>query len=91
MVDALGYRGDEGRGVTAISLGEVSSNLWSGDFRMGKPVPMINRETSFSEFTPSETRSEPAEVKHLSKRRKIKKLFIPLVAASEKGRAQTLN
>ena len=27
MVDALGYQGDEGRGVTAISLGEVSSNL----------------------------------------------------------------
>jgi len=27
MVDALGYRGDEGRGVTAISVGEVSSNL----------------------------------------------------------------
>ncbi len=27
MVDALEGRGDEGRGVTAISLGEVSSNL----------------------------------------------------------------
>jgi len=27
MVDALGYRGDEGRGVPAISLGEVASNL----------------------------------------------------------------
>jgi len=27
MVDALGYRGDEGRGVAAISLGEVRSNL----------------------------------------------------------------
>ncbi|KKU85933.1 MAG: hypothetical protein UY15_C0019G0007 [Parcubacteria group bacterium GW2011_GWA2_47_9] len=26
-VDALGYRGDEGRGVPAISLGEVASNL----------------------------------------------------------------
>jgi len=37
MVDALGAGGDEGRGVTAISLGEVFSNLWSGDFRMGKP------------------------------------------------------
>jgi len=37
MVDALTSRGDEGRGVTAISFGEVSSNLWSGDFRMGKP------------------------------------------------------
>jgi len=27
MVDALGAGGDEGRGVTAKSLGEVSSNL----------------------------------------------------------------
>ena len=33
--------------------------------------------------------SEPAEVKHLSKRRKREQMFIPLVAASEKGIAQT--
>ncbi len=26
MVDALGYRGEEGRGVAAISLGKVCSN-----------------------------------------------------------------
>ena len=32
-------------------------------------------------------RSIPAEVKHLSKRRKKEKIFIPPVAASEKGRA----
>ncbi len=37
MVDALGYEGDEGRGVPAKSLGEVVSNLRSGDVRMGKP------------------------------------------------------
>ena len=37
MEDALTLKGDEGRGVTAISLGKVCSNLWSGDFRMGKP------------------------------------------------------
>jgi len=37
MVDALTSDGDEGRGVAAISFGEVPSNLWSGDFRMGKP------------------------------------------------------
>ena len=35
MVDALGYEGDEGRGVTAKSLGELSSKLRSGDVRMG--------------------------------------------------------
>jgi len=33
-MDALTQRADEGRGVTAISPGEASSNLWSGDVRM---------------------------------------------------------
>jgi len=37
MVDASTSKSDEGRGVTAICLGEVCSNLWSGNFRMGKP------------------------------------------------------
>ncbi len=34
-------------------------------------------------------RSEPAEVKHSSRRRKKKTKVIPLVAASEGGEAQT--
>jgi len=38
MVDALAQKGDKGRGVTAISVGEVSSDLWSGDVRMGQPM-----------------------------------------------------
>ena len=42
MVDALTLEDEEGRGVTAISLGEVCSNLRSGDFRMGKPNIVIN-------------------------------------------------
>ncbi len=33
--------------------------------------------------------SEPGEVKHFSTQRKRKIYFIPLVVASEKGRAQT--
>ena len=37
IVDASRQKGDEGRGVTAISFGEVSSNLRTGDFRMGQP------------------------------------------------------
>lgn len=37
MVDALAPKSDEGRGVAAISFGEVCSNLWPGDFRMGEP------------------------------------------------------
>ena len=34
MVDALTSKGDEGRGVAAIRLGEVRSNRRSEDFRM---------------------------------------------------------
>jgi len=37
-MDASGREGDEGHGVAAISLGESLSRLWSGDFRMGKPI-----------------------------------------------------
>ncbi len=36
-MDALTSEGDEGRGVAAISLGEMLSNLRSGDVRMGEP------------------------------------------------------
>ncbi len=36
-MDALALKGDEGRGVAAISFGEMCSNLRSEDFRMGKP------------------------------------------------------
>ncbi len=38
MADALTLEDDEGRGVAAISFGEVPSNLRSGDLRMGKPT-----------------------------------------------------
>ncbi len=37
MADALAHNGDEGRGVAAISFGEVCSTLRSEDLRMGKP------------------------------------------------------
>ena len=37
MVDALTLKGDEGRGLAAISFGEVPSNLRSEDVRMGQP------------------------------------------------------
>jgi len=47
MVDALGASGDEGRGVPAISCGEVATNLWSADLRMGKPC---DGETSQAPF-----------------------------------------
>ena len=35
-------------------------------------------------------RRELCELKHLSSMRKIEQMFIPLVVASEKGKAQTL-
>ena len=50
---------------------------------MGKP----NRH--LKSIIPQRAGSVPAEVKHFSKRRKRERKFIPLVAASEEGRAQT--
>ncbi len=84
MVDALEVGGDEGRGVAAISLGELLSKLWSGDFRMWKHY-RVNRGNP----TRKGLGGKPGEVKHFSTQRKRKIIFIPLVVASEKGRAQT--
>ena len=39
MVDALGIKGDEGRGVPAISLGEVVATFDPGISEWGNPVP----------------------------------------------------
>ena len=86
MVDALTSSSDEGRGVAAISFGEVLSNLRSGDVRMGKPASANRSRLA------QNARSLPAEVKHLIKRRNRKKCAqarIPQVAAREKGIAQT--
>ena len=67
MEDALTQKGDEGRCVSAISFGEVTSNLWSGDLRMGKPR-CVNHNDSSAERRDG---SKPGEVKHLSTQRKI--------------------
>ena len=86
MVDALVLRGDERRGMAAISFGEVPSNLWSGDLWMRKLL-CRNRHRPYI------VRSIPREVKHLSTWRKIKKAAewrnISWVAASETEIAQT--
>jgi len=66
MVNALTSRADEGRGVSAISPGEVTSDLWPGDVRMWQH----NVEQSM--LCVSNDTWVPAEVNHLSKRRKIK-------------------
>ncbi len=43
MGDALTSRSDEGRGMAAISFGELPSKLRSGDFRMGEPTAVNPR------------------------------------------------
>ena len=84
MVDALTEEGDEGRGLAAISFGEVLNNLRSGDFRMGQPYqanpdnPALNRcgkQTLGSETSQYQEEKRP--------------IGIPLIAASETGKAQT--
>ena len=103
MVDALGYRGDEGRDVTAISPGEVFSNLWSEDFRMGKPSAAKQRyralNSGFSRLkyynrnqnwvlgaNPLKWNISVSGGKENNSR--ASREIIPLVAASEKGKAQ---
>ena len=54
---------------------------------MGKPA-VANPQRPYAHCVSG---PKPAEVKHFSKRRKREQLFIPLVAASEEGRAQTLS
>jgi len=55
--------------VAAISLGEVLSNLRSGDFRMGKPLRVNLGDSEL------DSESVPAELKHLSKRRNREKFY----------------
>ena len=84
MVDALTEEGDEGRGLSAICFGEVISNLRSGDFRMGQPleVNLLNAPLKrWSEHTSGSETSQYREEK--------RPIGIPLVAASETGKAQT--
>ena len=83
-MDALTEEGDEGRGLAAISFGEVPSNLRSGDFRMGQPVeanPLHFRRNGRQEQTLGSETSQYQEEKRPT--------GIPLVAASETGEAQT--
>lgn len=81
MVDALTLIGDEGRGMAAISFGEVPSNRLTEDLRMRK---LSDRESELCIYV----ESEPREVKHFSTWRKRKQCHasddISLVAASEK-------
>ena len=84
MVDALTLEDEEGRGVTAISLGEVCSDLRSGDVRMGKPNIVINY------IIPTLLLGgELGEVKHFSSRRNREKLYSPS-SGERKGKSPNL-
>ena len=82
MVDALVLRGDERRSMAAISFGEVPSNLWSVDVRMGKPL-YFGRDCMNLH---AEQTQGSKTFQYLEEERPI---GISWVAASEKERAQT--
>ena len=81
-MDALGPRAEEGRGKTAISPGELSSELSRG-FPNGETHPGSYRDTPIligGVSRRTETSKYPEENKSTE---------IPLVVANERGRAQT--
>ena len=84
MVDALTLRGDEGRSLAAISHGEVPSNLWPVNLRMGKPYQTKSGNSKFNVgmYTRGSETSQYPEEKKINK-------IISWVAASEKEEAQT--
>jgi hypothetical protein len=49
----------------------------------------MRKLTQFEDCVLYDVESEPGEVKHLSTQRKKEQLYIPEVAASERGTAQT--
>ena len=80
-MDALGPRAEEGRGKTAISLGELSSKLNrgfpNGETHLGsyRDIPLVGRVSRRTE-----TSNYPEEKKSTE---------IPVVVANELGIAQT--
>ena len=84
MVDALTEEGDEGRGLAAIRFGEVLSNLRSGDLRMGQPYMVNPYNAQFKRL-----REQTSGSKTFQYREEKRPIGIPLVAASETGKAQT--
>ncbi len=82
MVDALALKGDEGRSVAAICVGEVPSNLRSGDFRMRK----LSRQKCL-ESCASKKHTQGSETSQYLEEKRL--ISISLVAASEREGAQT--
>ena len=71
--------------MAAISFGEVPSNFRSEDFRMGKPHLVKPNDRALFEGLVLTQGSETSQ--YLEEKKTI---VIPLVAASEKGEAQTV-
>lgn len=82
-MDALTQSSDEGRGITAISDGEVYNNLRPVDLRMRK-LCMIN---SYNFASNSIMRTLGSETSQYQEEKK--QICISLVAASENEEAQT--
>ena len=78
-VDALSWEGDEGRGQSAISFGETIISLWSGDFRMGKPLRGYARRSCVHKWHGRRTRGSETSQYPEEKRT----IVISVVAASE--------
>ena len=76
----LGTRERRRTWQAARSHGEVQATLDPWISEWGNLAPVMRSRPSFGG-------GEPGEVKHLSTRRKRKRKSIPLVAASEEGRA----
>ena len=83
-MDALTEEGDEGRGLAAISFGELPSKLRPGDFRMGQPYRM-----NFDNFPLNRWKEQTLGSKTFQYQEEKRPTGIPLVAASETGGAQT--
>ena len=81
-VDALALEGDEGRGKLRKAAVRCRRPVTRG-CPNGATLPAEGRES------PHSRRGEPRELKHLSTGRRRKQNVIPLVVASERGRAQT--
>ena len=69
--------------MAAISFGEVPSNFWSEDVRMGKPILFLQDALSQDKERTQGSKTFQYLVEKRPKR-------ISLVAASEKERAQTV-
>ena len=85
-MDALASRGDEGRGRLRKSSGSRQTGYDPGVSEWGNPTGVMSSYL-LTEFIGLEKRTQGSETSQYLQEEKSTE--IPLVAASEKGRAQT--